>query len=433
MKAAVGHRDKREVRDMLANQDTYASEVLDSINSGEYVGRLKYRDLVISSSGKKRNIKAPTLYTRVLQVMFNQMILPYYNSHDTGDALNCKIGCGITANNRKKSILHRLKHIMYDRRDVDYALVMDQRKCYDHITKGVFRRKLERITSDEWLIQFGVNVVFTPEGRFPIGTPTSPLAHHIVMLDFDKMIHSLAPLYLRYADNIILFSSSKSDLQQAKWRIQNWWWYDLGIRAKRQNTRVFPLADKSGLDFCGYRVFRNEGRGVTDHDKGYTLIRKSTAEKTLHCPDKSVPSYFGLLKHADSRNLIEKSDNMKLKELNKLVKIDRQMDARKIEVKELADNKTVFNIIDHEIRYDNKEKKPNWIKCLIGIKEESSGRYLAREFHGNYQNIIESVISWEQMKGKENILPIEDVTIENSCGYIFVGSTNQITYIDELT
>ena len=29
------------------------------------------------------------------------------------------------------------------------------------------------------------------------------------------------------------------------------------------------------------------------------------------------------------------------------------------------------------------------------------------------------------------MLPIEEVTIENQCGYIFKGSTNQLKYIDE--
>lgn len=32
--------------------------------------------------------------------------------------------------------------------------------------------------------------------------------------------------------------------------------------------------------------------------------------------------------------------------------------------------------------------------------------------------------------GKDAILPITDVEIENRCGYVFKGSTNRLEYID---
>lgn len=77
----------------------------------------------------------------------------------------------------------------------------------------------------------------------------------------------------------------------------------------------------------------------------------------------------------------------------------------------------------------------NWIKCLIGIPEtkdgQPTGKIQAREFHGNYSCLIQSMELWEKEFGKSNILPIEEAEIENQCGYIFKGSTNQLTYIDD--
>ena len=35
----------------------------------------------------------------------------------------------------------------------------------------------------------------------------------------------------------------------------------------------------------------------------------------------------------------------------------------------------------------------------------------------------------EKAYGKQNILPIEDVTLIEQCGFIFKDSTNQIMYI----
>ena len=64
------------------------------------------------------------------------------------------------------------------------------------------------------------------------------------------------------------------------------------------------------------------------------------------------------------------------------------------------------------------------------IDGEKTGKILAKEFHGNYQGIIQFISACEKRFGKSALLPLEDVEIENQCGYIFKGSTNQLTYIE---
>lgn len=38
--------------------------------------------------------------------------------------------------------------------------------------------------------------------------------------------------------------------------------------------------------------------------------------------------------------------------------------------------------------------------------------------------------AWEKEFGRDQMLPIEDAVIENQCGFIFKGSTNQLKYIE---
>ena len=433
-KAAIGHRHKSEVRKMMANKEKYAKRILSDITDGSYAEKIRYKSMVkINHSGKRRDILSPSLYTRVLQIIWMGKIQPMYDAHDNHIGLNCKKGCGLTARRRDHSSLHLLKHLMYDRRDLQYCLLIDQRQCYAHVTREVMRRKIQKLCRDKWLTDFGMMVIFSPDGRFPVGTPSSPLAHHILMMDFDHMCHTFAPVVIRYADNVLLAARTKEELQAAKWRIKNWWWYDLGIRAKRQDTRIFPISE--GVDFCGYVVHRNKATGICSHNKGYTTLRRSTATRAKRCNnDKSWASYFGLMQHADTFRLtqfIEKK--MKLEELSERIKINRKMDARKIDVRELTDNQTVFTIYDYEIRRD-KDGRANWLKCLIGFNEiidgVETGKIAAREFHGNYSCLVEAMELWENTFGREQMLPIEEVTLENQCGYIFTNSTNQIKYID---
>lgn len=85
-------------------------------------------------------------------------------------------------------------------------------------------------------------------------------------------------------------------------------------------------------------------------------------------------------------------------------------------------------------RKHGSQREANWIKCLVGIEEvvegEKTEKILAREFHGNYQGIIQFILACERAYGKQAVLPLEEVEIENQCGYIFKNSTNQLTYIE---
>ena len=190
--AAEGHSKKEEVDKMMAHPDTYSEMVLARIKSGEYPRHFKYRKLKKKNpNGKERDIDSPELFLFVLQHLFILLAKPIYDKHDNFNGLNCKPGCGITASDPAKSVIRKMKHVLYDRRDLHYGLIIDQRKCYEHVRPKIFRKEMRKITSDRELIEFGIKVGFV-DGHLPIGTPTSPLMHHIVMLEFDHWCQGLS-------------------------------------------------------------------------------------------------------------------------------------------------------------------------------------------------------------------------------------------------
>lgn len=432
-KAAEGHSNKDEVERMMENADTFAKSVVASIANGEYRRQLKYRKLTKQNpNGKVRHIDSPMLFTFVLQHLFILLAKPFYDWHDNRNGINCKPGCGITSSDRANSVIHRLKHVVYDRRDLHYCLIIDQRKCYEHIRPKIFRKAMRRLTADRDLIEFGIEVSFV-DGHLPIGTPTSPLLHHIVMLGFDQWSKQAAPFSTRYADDCIFATYTKEEANALKWRVQNYWWYELQIRAKASAIRLQPI-DKE-VSFCGYIVHRNPDRGVADHNKGYTTLRQNIRARASRCKrDEAWASYYGLLRHADGYNLMKKiEEKMKLRQLTEKIRINRSLDAPNINPRDLAGKQ--FTIYDYDIKSDSKGT-PNWIKCLIGVPElgedeNPTGRMKAYEFHGSYMYIVEFMTMAERTFGKQNMLPLEEMEIENQCGYIFKGSTNQMEYIDD--
>lgn len=282
------HGTKRDVKAFKQDFDNRCMSLFLALKDGNWKERLSYRSLVkVNNNGKVRNILSPSLETRIYQHLLLNLIEPHYFRKDNLNGLNCKPTCGITSKIYSRSVVHRLKHIYYDRRDLHYCLVIDQRKCYEHITPKVFRRALKQMVADPWLVDYAVDVCFV-NGELPIGTPTSPFVHHVVMLEFGYFVKSISPVSVRYADDNFLAFATKEEAQTAKWRIKNWWWYRLGMRAKRGSAQVRPLSVP--CDFCGYVFHRNQGRAVCGHDKGYASVRKATLRRARKChSEKSWP------------------------------------------------------------------------------------------------------------------------------------------------
>lgn len=428
------HKKKLQVKIFCSHFDENIEELFNALKDGTWRSFISYRELKRKSKdGKKiRHIKSPSLRTRIYQHLFLNLVYPIYQRKDNFNGVNCKPSFGITSKIRSHSLLQRTKHLFFDCRRLKYLLLIDQRKCYDHVRPSIFRKALKNILIDQWLIDFGVEICFY-KGKLPIGTPTSPLVHHIVMLPFDNFVKEISSFSVRYADDNLLGFETKEEAQQAKWRIKNYWWYELKIRSKRQTVKIDEI---SLLDFCGYVFHRNQDKSVTDHNKGYVTIRKTIATYSNHCNnDKSWGSYFGILKHADTFSfMLQIQRKMKLKQLTNKIKLNRKLDAPTVKIDDILNQS--FTLYDYEIRNSSdKEGNPNWIKCLIGIDEivngRKTGKKLAKSFSGNYRFLYSFLLKCEEEVGRRNFLPLEEVQIENASGYIFKESTERIYYIDE--
>lgn len=433
--ACKNHMHKEAVLDFCLHWEENVFTVLSMIHDGTYVELVRYRKLVkVNKNGKRRDIDSPNLITRILQYVFINRISPLYEAKDNLSALNCKKDCGLNATDKRKSVRHRVKHLFYDRRDIRYIVCIDQRKCYQHIKTPVLRKAVKRLTDDGWLVDFGVEVTMV-DGSLPIGTPVSPLAHHIIMLGFDLRMADDYPFYVRYADNVMIGCYDKESTNEAWQRVKAYWWYELGVRANRWDSHIHDI-DKEAVDFCGTVYHRTAGKSFFDHGKGYATVRRSTAESAKSSTPKNWGCYFGQLVGADTFNLIKsiESKNMKLSELTQKIRIDRKMDAPNIQPKELL-GRTV-EVVDYELRRNGKGQV-NWVKLLIAYDESDAdgvltGRKAMCEMHGDYNGIYTYLLAAERtFGGKGAILPIEDVEIVNSCGYIFKDSTNMLKYIED--
>mgnify|MGYP000429319121 CR=1 FL=1 len=428
-RATFGRSRRPDVAAWLSRSVENAQRLINSISRGTYMQASRYRRMLKkNANGKVRNIYRPELDTLILQHLCMIMLEPYYAERDPGISYNCKPGWGLTAKARGKSLLHRAKHIFYDRRDLHYLVHIDQRKCYDHIKPKHLRRALKRMGVSACVNDFACDICFHA-GTLPIGAPTSPLVHHLIMLEFDLWLGGLTGNALRYADDLFLFLQTKDDANQAIWRVRNYWWYEYGIRAKRHTAKLVDI-DVNPVDLCGYILHRHP---YGARSKGHVSVRRNIMQRARRANNRNWGSYFGILKHADTFGAMKSIERkMKLRQLTNKIRIDRRLDADPISVKDLAESGDLFTIYDYELRCDAKGR-PNWIKCLIGIEERNADSaepmIRAYEFHGCYAGIVDYLNICEKAFGKANVLPLEDCMLENRCGYVFKDSTNIIKYI----
>ena len=428
-KASEGRNKKSAVVEFENNLDDNCKIIADIINSGkvsEYVKYIKLRRK--NTNGKWRDIDAPAFFTLVMQHVWIMLVKPLYMAKETGIARNCIEGRGICSEDIDKGLLRPMRRLFYDMRQYSHLVCIDERKCYEHTTVKSYRKGMKAIGARRELIDFGEAVGFV-RGILPIGTPTSPLMHHIAVYPFDVWLNGNYPHALRYADNVFVTVLSLEEGHQVMWRIKMNWWYELGVRSKSTEQRVVAINDKL-VDICGFRICRFEPR-KDNHGKGLTRIRKSIWHNAMHAEtEESWASYFGILSHVDCyRSLVKKCTEMKLEELTSRCKLKRTMDAIEYDPREVLEIGS-FDIIDYDILKDKKTHEDNWINLFCGRKKEGTNKLKAFAFHGNMKCIYMWIRMLEEEFGGKSFLPIEDVRLIKRRGYLLDGTAEVIEEID---
>ncbi len=188
-----------------------------------------------------------------------------------------------------------------------YVLDADIAACFTRIAHAPLLTKLQTIPSvrrtiKAWL-QAGVleDGVFAPtEAGTPQGGCISPLLANVALHGMEQAVQEgyarghPTPTLIRYADDLVMFSPLREDIEQAKAVLQQWL-AEMGLELKPSKTRVCHTLDPmeehpAGFDFLGFTVrqFRvgasQSGRHNGKRLGFKTLIRPSTAAIKRHQP-----------------------------------------------------------------------------------------------------------------------------------------------------
>lgn len=193
-----------------------------------------------------------------------------------------------------------VKGALKDIKKTKYAYQLDIRKFYPSIDNEILKNKLRTMFKDEnvlWLF----NTIIDSDVGLPIGNYTSQWLANFYLNDLDMYIkHTLKlPYYVRYADDLLVFASSKRELHKKRLLIENY--INKEKLIIKSNWKVFKV-DSRPIDFIGFQFFRDH---ITLRDNLYLRIKRRAKKigkkKSLSLEDAlGMTSYWGYIVNSDS-------------------------------------------------------------------------------------------------------------------------------------
>jgi hypothetical protein len=197
------------------------------------------------------------------------------------------------------------KILKNDPKNTKYCLQLDIRHFYPNIDRDILKQKFKRIIKDPKLLKLIFKIIDSVEEGVPIGNYTSQWFANFYLQDLDHFVKEKLGIkyYIRYMDDIVLFSGNKRKLRKAKQEIEKFL-----AKEKLQlkdNWKLF-LTDSRPLDFLGFRFYRDH---ITLRRRNALRIRRRARKIKKRYMNEgyitfedaaAMVSYFGWIKNSDS-------------------------------------------------------------------------------------------------------------------------------------
>ncbi|MGB1251008.1 MAG: reverse transcriptase domain-containing protein [Candidatus Promineifilaceae bacterium] len=271
MKARRGKRKRPNVAAFEFNLENELIALREQLQNGTYrPGR--YTHFTIYDA-KPRRISAAPFRDRVVHHALVNVIDPIWERRFIHDSYACRVGRGTHA---------ALDRATQFARQHPYVLQCDVEKFFPAIDHAILMQLLRKRIADKhtlslcqtildsgrniheaaWEMQWFPNDDLLAAGRprgLPIGNQTSQFWGNVYLHELDKFVkhHLHCRPYLRYADDILLFASSKAQLHIWYTAIVTFL-YTLRMQIPPRKRRVAPVT--AGFPFLGFVIYPSHRR-----------------------------------------------------------------------------------------------------------------------------------------------------------------------------
>ena len=193
------------------------------------------------------------------------------------------------------------KWIRNDNYNTRYYLKLDIKKYFESVDVEIIIDQLRQEIKDERIIDVMARVLRQNKG-LPLGFYTSQWLANYHLNGLDRYIKETlgAKYYLRYMDDMLIFSNNKEQLHGIRAGVARYLKDYLGLKLKG-NYRVSPLTEEIDLDMLGFRFYR--GKTILRKNLFLKMRRKAkrVARLTTIYSARQMMSYKGWLKRGGTR------------------------------------------------------------------------------------------------------------------------------------
>ena len=244
-KVSLGKSSKASILNFYRNLDSNLSSIADDLKNSCYKPGL-YNCFKIKEP-KERLISAAPVRDRVVHHALLNYYEPVFERHLIYDSYACRVGKGT-----HKAVL-RAFHFAKSNR---YFLKMDVRKYFDSIDHIILKTLLTKIINDKAVLNLFYIIIdygntFAEKG-LPIGNLTSQFFanHYLSGIDHYFKEQLYARRYVRYMDDILVFSDNKRELNTM---------YTIAVKYIGEKLKLIlkpPIIGLviNGVPFLGYLV-----------------------------------------------------------------------------------------------------------------------------------------------------------------------------------
>jgi len=293
-----GKKQKADVAEFASDFISNLSKLQRDLASGSY-GHGGYYHFRISDP-KPRDIHKASVCDRIVHHLIYRALYPHFDRYFIHDSYSCRVGKGTHRALRRFKVFS--DSVSKGNTRTCWVLKCDIRKFFASIDHNALFSILERHQLDECLAQIIVEIVRSfsaakPGVGLPLGNLTSQILVNIYMNEFDQFVKRKlgARYFLRYADDFVIFSENKAELEKILPQMQAFLKDTLQLEI--HPDKVFLQTVASGVDFLGWVHFPT-----------HRVLRTKTKQRMFkaikHDSEPAVlSSYLGMLNHGNAYKL----------------------------------------------------------------------------------------------------------------------------------
>lgn len=302
-KASKGKRGRKRVKEILERIDEYIPYFQNFIIN--YKTRHKKPKVIYEGiNRKRREIIVPSFDEQVMHHAIVNVLEPIIMKGIYFHAYGSLPKRG--AHGAKKYIEKWIKN---DSKNCKYFLKMDIKQFFPSIPHDKLKQHIIKYIHDDKFINIFFRVIDSTDKGLPLGFHTSHWLANWYLQGLDRYIKQelKAKYYIRYMDDMVIFSSNKRKLHKIRKEIKDYLKDNLGLEMKGNWTvHKFDYNGKGKpLDFMGFKFYQN--RTILRRKVMLKMTRKakrmSKKEKPTVYNCKQIMSALGLLSNTNTYDM----------------------------------------------------------------------------------------------------------------------------------